>query len=670
MTRTTSVRPRGQSPLRSVSGVFPAIACLCFAAAGCSGATPKGALGARSDASPSTGPLVPTEFKDDAAVVTALREYYTKYEYRIPMRDGVHLFTSVYAPKDRSQTYPILMTRSPYSASPYGTDRYPEGERARRWHHLKSFVHEGYILVTQDVRGAYMSEGTFVDVRPHATRKGEIDESTDAYDTIDWLVKNVPANNGKVGMWGISYPGFYAAQGAIDAHAALKAVSPQAPVTEWFLGDDFHHNGAFFVSAAFDFFSSYGKPRPAPLKKRSDGFEHEADAYDFFLDLGPLPNANARHLEGKIPFWNELLQHGTRDEYWRARDPRSHYKNAKPAIMTVGGWFDAEDLFGALETYHSFERQSPGANNTLVMGPWRHGGWAGDGDRLGDVAFGAKTSDFYREKIEFPFFQRYLKGAHVSPPPEAWVYETGTNAWQRYPSWPPPGVKSVFIPFHAHGKLSTAPVGAKEDESGLDAYVSDPKKPVPYRADVGAVIDEDYMTDDQRFASRRPDVLTYEMAALDDDVTLAGPIEASLWVSTTGTDADFVVKLIDVYPSDFPDPTPNPRSVHMGGYQQLVRAEIMRGKFRNGFDKPAPFIPGEPALVRFTLPDTFHTFRAGHRIMVQVQSSWFPLADRNPQTFTDIYRATEADFRAATHEIHRTPAMPSGIKVGLLRGKI
>ncbi|WP_394823284.1 CocE/NonD family hydrolase [Pendulispora albinea] len=663
---------------------------LCLFTAACGAASPSAVAEPRK-AESAESPLIAAQLADNTDIARALREHYTKYDYLVPMRDGVRLYTTFYVPKDKSRTYPILLKRTPYAVKPYGSDHYPNADEPRLMEGIAPSVHflrEGYILVRQDVRGRFMSEGTFVDVRPRATKKGEIDESTDTYDTIDWLVKNVPSNNGKAGLWGISYPGFYAAQGAIDAHPALKAISPQAPVTEWFIGDDWHHQGAFMLGDAFDFYVNFGKSRPKPTKKVVPWFDYDSgDIYEFFLALGPLSNANTRYLENQVSFWNDLMQHGTRDDFWKARDPRPHYKNVRPAIMTVGGWFDAEDAFGALETYRTFERQNPGANNTLVMGPWSHGGWARmDGDRLGDIGFGAKQSLFYREQIEFPFFQRYLKGKSVAPPPEAWAFETGTNTWQRFAAWPPAEAKPVFISFQDGGKLSASPAaaatgtgaaGARANAAGaanatelFDAYVSDPAKPVPYRDRVSSRIDHDYVVEDQRFASRRPDVLTYSTGVLEGDVTLVGPIEASLWVSTTGTDADFVVKLIDVYPSDYPDPTPNPTGVHMGGYQQLVRGEVMRGKFRNSYENPAPFKPGEPTLVRFTTPDTFHTFRAGHRIMVQVQSSWFPLVDRNPQTFTDIYRATEADFRAATHRVYRAPAMPSGIKVGLLRGKL
>jgi putative CocE/NonD family hydrolase len=610
-------------------------------------------------------PLIDDPVKDAKAAEEAIAAHYTKYVHKIPMRDGVKLHTHVYVPKDRSRSYPIMLQRTPYSVRPYGVDNYP-GRRHRRsigkFAPSLDFIRDGYIFVHQDVRGRMMSEGEFVDVRP--ITPGGVDESTDAWDTVDWLVKNVPANNGKVGVWGISYPGFYAAQAAVNAHPAIKAVSPQAPVTDWFIGDDFHHNGAFFLADAFAFYSSFGKPRKKPTTRWKWGFEYDSgDAYDFYLDLGPLPNANKRHLEGKIAFWNDLMAHGTLDAFWKARNPRPHYKNVKPAVMTVGGWFDAEDLFGALATYRAFETQSPGADNVLVMGPWAHGDWARNGGhRHGEVEFGQQTSPFYQEEIELRFFQRHLKNRKSHTYPEAWIFETGTNMWHRHAKWPPTDAKPATYYFTSEGGLSTTPPSAAE---GFDAYTSDPDKPVPYQEDVSLRIDKSYMSADQRFASRRPDVLVFQTDVLESDVTLAGPLEAELWVSTTGTDADFIVKLIDVYPPDYDNPQPNPKGIRMGGYQQLVRGEVMRGKFRNSFEKPEPFVPGEPVLVKLSLPDVAHSFRTGHRIMVHVQSSWFPLVDRNPQKFTDIYAAKASDFQKATVRVYRNKDKPSGLRVTL-----
>ncbi len=622
-------------------------------------------------------PLVRYAVESDADAARAIREHYTKYEHKIAMRDGVKLFTAVYVPKDASRSWPIMLHRTPYSVRPYGADSYPtvaEPRVVRRFAPSFAFIREGFVFVQQDVRGKNMSEGTFVDVRPHAQKPGEIDESTDAFDTIDWLVKHVPSNNGKVGVWGISYPGFYAAQSAIDAHPALRAVSPQAPVTDWFMGDDFHHNGAFFLADSFDFEAAFGKARPKPVKKTKwEGVEHDvADVYDFFLGMGPLSNANARYLEGKIAFWNEMMAHPNRDAYWLARDPRPHYRDSKPAIMTVGGWYDAEDPWGPLWTYGAFEKQRPKNENVLVMGPWKHGGWARtDGDRVGDVTFGQKTSLRFREEIELPFFRRHLKGKVGAPLAEATIFETGTNTWQSYATWPPPSAKKTPLFFHARGRLDTSPPASGEDEAGADSFPSDPAKPVPYRGKSGTELDHDWVTDDQRFAARRPDVLVYTTEELTEDVTTTGPLEASILFATTGTDADVVVKLVDVHPEDAPDPDPNPNGIKMAGYQQLVRAEVMRARFRDGFDVPKPMRPNEPALVRFALPDVAHSFRSGHRIMVQVQSTWFPLVDRNPQSFVpSIYEAKADDFRVATHKVMRTPAMASKIELSLTRGSI
>ena len=578
-----------------------------------------------------------------------VKAHYTKYEFRVPVRDGVRLFTTVYVPKDASKTYPILLQRTPYGVGPYGVDQYEEnlGPSPR-------FGREGYIVAYQDVRGCYLSEGTFEDVRPEKPDKSgkEVDESSDTFDTIDWLAKHVDGNNGKVGMWGVSYPGFYAAAGLVDAHPALKAVSPQAPLVDWFLGDDTHHNGAFFLQQEFNFDAVFGLQRPGPSTKANPRFDHGTpDAYAFFLDLGPLPNADARYFHGTRKFWGDVMRHGTYDAFWKARALWPHLKDVRPAVMTVGGWFDAEDLFGALKTYRSIEANRPGSENVLVMGPWSHGGWGhGPGDRLGPVAFASKTAEFYRESIEFPFFERHLKGKGDGASPEAWVFETGRNAWHRHDAWPPKSARAKSLYLLGGGKLGFS---APDDDGGYDEFVSDPARPVPYTNTVGIGAPPTYMVEDQRFASRRPDVLVYRTEPLADDLTVAGPVGVSLRASTTGTDSDFVVKMIDVYPDDTADPEPNPSGVRLGGFQQLVRGDVMRGKFRKNFESPEPFTPGEPADVPFTMPDVYHTFRAGHRVMVQVQSSWFPLVDRNPQTFVDIYRAREADFRKATQRIYR-----------------
>jgi uncharacterized protein len=582
---------------------------------------------------------------------------YTKYEFKIPMRDGVRLFTAVYVPKDDSKPYPFMMTRTPYSVGPYGVDLYKDNLG------LSPLMgKEGYIFVYQDVRGRWMSEGEFVNMRPHKpTKTGkEIDESTDTYDTIDWLVKNVPNNNGKCGLGGISYPGFYSAAGMIDAHPALKAVSPQAPVTDWFVGDDFHHNGAFFLPHAFNFMANFGKPRPEPTTKFNYlRFEHDStDAYDFFLKMGPLANADYKYFKGEIAFWKEIMAHGSYDEFWQSRNIRAHLKEIKPAVLTVGGWQDAENLFGALEVYRNVEAMSPkNPQNLLVMGPWVHGGWSrGDGDSLGPVKFNAKTTPHYQQHIELPFFEHHLKGKTPYQPAKAMIFETGTNRWRKFDAWPPKEAKPVKFYFQAEETLGDAPLTDAKNE-----FVSDPAKPVPYifKHDIGMM--KEYMVADQRFAAARPDVLTYQTPPLETDRTFAGAMDVELHVATTGTDADWCVKLIDVYPNTFPDPDPNPTGVKLGGYQQLVRGELFRGKFRTGFDKPTPFVAGEPAVVKFRLPDIAHTFRPGHRIMIQVQSSWFPLVDRNPQKFCDIYTAKESDFQKATHTLFHGKGKPSSV---------
>jgi putative CocE/NonD family hydrolase len=596
-----------------------------------------------------------------AADQAYLKEHYTKFEYQIPMRDGVKLFTAAYVPKDASRSYPMLLQRTPYGLRPYGASNYPTPRGP-----LKYYAKEGFIFIYQDVRGRNASEGQFVHVRPHQAAKGpkEIDESTDTYDTIDWLVKHVPLNNGNVGLQGISYPGFYSAAGMIDAHPALKSVSPQAPVTDWFVGDDFRHNGALYLAHAFRFLSFFGQPLTKPTRQSPVPFDFATpDGYEFYLNLGPLDEVQERHFEKDVIFWNELHEHGTYDDFWKERTILPHLKNVRPAVMTVGGWFDAEDLFGPLAVYRANEAQSPGAYNTLVIGPWSHGAWhGGDGERLGHLAFHQKTADFYRRSIELPFLKHFLKGGEKPELPEAYVFETGTNQWRKYASWPPKSVVEKTLFFHPGGKLGFEPP-AKGDAADFDEYVSDPAKPVPFIPNTAIGMTDEHMVDDQRFAASRPDVLVYVSEPLEEDFTIAGPISPKLFVSTTGTDADWVVKLIDVYSGDYPNPDPNPTGVQMGGYQQLVRGEVMRGKFRDSFEKPEPFEPGKVTKVEYVMPDAYHTFRRGHRIMVQVQSSWFPLVDRNPQKFMDIYHAKAGDFQKATQRVYRSAESPSQVRV-------
>jgi uncharacterized protein len=596
-----------------------------------------------------------------------VRGHYTKSEQMIPMRDGIKLFTVIYSPKDSSQKYPIMLNRTPYSAGPYGKDAYKPAIGPS-----VAMAQEGYIFVYQDVRGRWMSEGDFIDARPYnPSKKGkQVDESSDTYDTIEWLIKNISNQNGRAGQWGISYPGFYTSMGIIDAHPALVAASPQAPVGDWFIGDDWHHHGAFFLVDSFNFYSYIGQPRPKPTSEAPPRFNHGTpDGYRFFLEMGPLANANRKYFKNEIGFWNDLMKHGVYDDFWKARCVMPHLKKVKPAVLVVAGWFDAEDLYGTLNSYRAIEQENPGISNRLVMGPWCHGCWAReDFSSLGSIQFGSNTSGYYQEKIEKVFFDHYLKDKGSLDLPEASTFLTGANVWKSYDQWPPKTVEQKALYFQANGALSFDP--PKGGGEAFDEYISDPNKPVPYipyisngRGQVG------YMIEDQRFAAVRPDVLTYETEPLTDDVTIAGPITAELYVSTTGTDADFVVKLIDVLPNNAPNPDPNPKGVQMGGYQMLVRGDVMRAKFRNSYEKPEPLVSNRPTKVSFLLQDVHHAFIKGHKIMVQVQSSWFPLVDRNPQKFVDIYNATDADFQKATQRVYRSGALVSHLKVGVMRGK-
>ena len=610
-----------------------------------------------------------TGFSQEAAPdANRVKERYTKYEYRIPMRDGVRLFTAVYVPKDASQAYPFLLTRTPYSVGPYGSDNYP-----RSLGPSEHFEKEGFIFVYQDARGRYESEGQFSQVRPFQPNKRgpkDIDESTDTYDTIDWLLKNVPNNNGRVGMIGISQPGFHVAASMMDAHPALKAVSPQAPTADYYMGDDVYHNGAFMLAANFEFYGFF-LPRlgkPAPPKARA-GFDFGTpDGYEFFLHMGPLAESNKKYFNGEAAYWQEIVDHTSYDAFWQQRSLWKFMTNVKPAVLNVGGWFDAEDPMGPLHTYRAVEKNNPGTPNSLVMGPWCHGCWTrGEGEKLGNLNFGVKTSAYFREQIQFPFFMRYLKDKPFDMP-EAWMFVTGLNEWRKSDQWPPKNLQPLTFYLHADGRLNNQAPG-ESTERAFDEYLSDPNKPVPYLGYTVMGMTRDYMTEDQRFAASRTDVLTYETEPLDADMTIAGTIKIDLHVSTTGTDSDFIVKVIDVYPGTYPTPVlpqgqPVPANhVMMGGYQQLVRGEPFRAKFRNSFAKPEPMTPGKPAEISFELPDVYHSFRTGHKLMVQIQSSWFPLVDRNPQKFMEIPKATSADYQKATQLIYRSRNLASSITV-------
>ncbi|HTY37178.1 MAG TPA: CocE/NonD family hydrolase, partial [Bacteroidota bacterium] len=520
------------------------------------------------------------------------------------------------------------------------------------------------VFVYQDVRGRFMSEGKFVDLRPYNPAKGskdDIDETTDTYDTVDWLVKNLPHNNGRVGITGISYPGFYTTMGTIDAHPAVKATSPQAPIADPFIGDDEHHNGAFFLAQDFGFYMFFGYPRPSLTTKMVFNFGPRVpDVYSFFLSMGPLSNANKLYFKDSVAMWTKMMEHETLDDFWKPMLVSPHLKNIKPAVMTVGGWFDQEDMLGPLLTYKSIEKNNPGIANSLVMGPWFHGEWnRDDGDHLGDLRWGSKTSLWFRENVQLPFFNYYLKGKGEAPKGEAIVFETGTNVWHQLDAWPPKGAKEKNIYLQPGGKLSFE--SPKSGAAEYSEYISDPSRPVPVTREIRSEIAREILSEDQRFASYRPDVLTFKGDRLASDVTIAGPIVASLEVSTSGTDSDWIVKLIDVFPDDSAGVAKS--GVPLGGYQMLVRGDVMRGKFRESMSHPVPFVPNKVTHVEFEMRDVLHCFKAGHRIMVQVQSSWFPLVDRNPQTFVNIRTAVESDFQKATERVYHSSSHPTSLKV-------
>lgn len=605
----------------------------------------------------------------DSAWVT---KNYTKTETQITMRDGKKLFTCIYAPKNiSSEKHPILMMRTPYSCAPYGKDLFSPRLYTTNW---TNYLRENYIIIMQDVRGKFMSEGEFVDVRPfNANKKGkEFDEASDSYDAIEWLVKNVPNNNGNVGVFGISYPGFYSTMAALSNHPALKAVSPQAPVTDWFIGDDFHHNGAFALMDGFSFYSSFGKPRPKPTTKGAKGFTFpEKDNYSFYLKQGALKNYK-KLLGDSIAFWNEMMNHPNLDDWWKVRNARVGCKDVKPAMLTVGGTFDAEDCYGAWNLYKAIEKQSPKTNNKLVMGPWVHGGWhRGEGTHLGNVRFGSKTSEYYQKNIELPFFESHLRNKGTANTiAEATIFFSGENNWKNLESWPPKNLENKIIYLNENQKLSFQ---KSNSSNSFSQYTSNPNKPVPYTEDVHSQRTREYMDDDQRFAARRTDVLVFETENLTEDITLAGTVIADLKVSLSTSDADFVVKVIDVFPDNFKyDSTycchdKNWNETEMAGYQMLVRGEIMRGKFRNSFEKPEAFTPNKIETVKFELPDVAHTFKKGHKLMIQIQSSWFPIFDRNPQQFLDIYKCDDKDFILSDIKVFHQSEAASAIVLPILK---
>lgn len=594
-----------------------------------------------------------------------LVENYTKTEVQITMRDGVKLFTIIYSPKDETKKYPILLNRTPYSIAPYDTVM---GFQFRRGL-FPQFLREGFIFVFQDVRGRFMSEGKFQHMTPFIANKKsnyDVDESSDAYDTMEWLNNNIKNSNGRVGMWGISYPGFYTSCAAINAHPTLKCVSPQAPIADWFF-DDVYHHGAFFLSSMFSFIAAMDIPQKQPYKDWMKSYnKNTSDGYNFYKNLEPLSKVKTNYFGDSIAFWNEIIAHPNYDCFWKERNILPNLKNIKPAVLVVGGWYDAEDLYGTFKTYQSIEKQSPGNDNRIVIGPWFHGGWArADGDYLGNVWFEQKTSLFYRDSIELPFFNYYLKDKGEYNIAEATMFVTGENQWRSFKQWPPENVANKKLYFHENGKLSFKPVQKTEQE--YDEFISDPSKPIPDTEAIYMGMTKEYMTDDQRFAARRPDVLVFETNTLTENITMAGPIMARLKVSTSHTDADWIVKLIDVYPSDA---TNNPHTLigkHMSDYQQMVRSEVIRGRFRKSYEKPEPFSPGLVEEVNLQMQDVLHCFKKGHKVMVQIQSSWFPMVDLNPQNYVDnIFYAETSDFVKASHRVYHSSDDSSFIEFGVI----
>ncbi len=592
-------------------------------------------------------------------------QHYNKAEYHIEMRDGTMLYTVVYSPKDTSKEYPILMKRTPYSCRPYGADKFPKSLGPSKF-----LMEDKYIFVYQDVRGRWMSDGSYDNMRPHVADKKsdkDIDESSDTYDTIDWLLKNIKNHNGNVGQWGISYPGFYTTAGAVEAHPAMKASSPQAPIADFYF-DDFHHQGAYLLSyfratAVFGY-QKEGRTTESWYPRIDLG---TPDQYKFFLEMGSLKNGDKYFGEDNF-FWQQLKNHPDYDEFWQKRSIIPHLNNINHAVMTVGGWFDAEDLYGPLTTYKTIEQNNPNTYNTIVMGPWSHGNWARErgSQYVGNIYFGDSISTFYQKNIERPFFTYHLKGGESPNLPDAYLFDTGKKEWKKFDKWPVATSKKSKLYLHEKGKLAFDK--APEQTESFSDYISDPAKPVPYSEDIKVVFTpRKFMTDDQRFAGRRPDVLVFQTDILEEDITLGGELLAKLKVATTGTDADWIVKIIDVHPSDHENYPDNPKHIKMGDYEMLVRSEVIRGRYRNSFSKPEPFVPNEVTAVDLKLQDVLHTFKKGHRIMIQIQSTWFPYIDRNPQKYVDnIFYANEEDFIKATHKVFHDKENSTYLEVEIL----
>ena len=575
----------------------------------------------------------------------------------IPMRDGVHLNTKIFVPREHAGPLPFILKRTPYGVA---------GSAGNFTSYMKDLAADGYIFVFQDIRGRFGSEGRFVMQRP-ARAPGDstaIDEGTDTYDTIDWLLANVPGNNGRVGMLGISYDGWTTVMGALEPHPALKAISPQASPADMWLGDDFHHNGAFRLSYGFEYAAMM------ETSKETEQFAFDRyDTYDWYLSLGSLAHVNERVLNGKIPTWNDYVAHPDYDAFWQRQTMIPHIRSVQVPTLNVGGWWDQEDFYGPLSIYEELEKHDAKGLNYLVVGPWNHGGWARrPGDALGPIPFGSATSEYFLAKVQAPWFAYWLKDEGKLDLPEALTFEAGSNTWKRWDSWPPKReTEQTPLYLRANGRLSFEAPSAGEADP-FDAYVSDPAHPVPYRhrpvqATYGPGSQwRTWLVEDQRFVDDRADVLSWESDVLGGDVTIAGEVVADLFASTSGTDGDWIVKLIDVYPESYPE------NWELAGYQLMVSNEVFRGRYRDGFERPQPIVPDSVLHYSWSLHTQDYTFRAGHRIMVQVQSTWFPIIDRNPQKFVpNIFRASDADFQPARIRVYRDPTHPSHVTVPVVR---
>jgi putative CocE/NonD family hydrolase len=585
---------------------------------------------------------------------------YDRKEAMIPMRDGVKLHTVIFTPKGQTEALPFLLERTPY-----GVGDYPSPEKIA---YVKDMAEEGYIFVYQDIRGRYGSEGQYVMQRFRRERKDPkaIDESTDTYDTFDWLLRQVPNNNGKGGMYGISYNGWTTVMGAIDPHPALKAVSEQATPADMFLGDDFHHNGAFRLSYAFEYAFMEEISKVDSLFPFSN-----YDTYEWYLRLGPLSNVNKNYFFNKLPSWNNFVLHPNYDDYWKKQALAQLLDSPRVPVLNVAGWWDQEDFYGPVKAFETWKKQDRHHYDHLVAGPWNHGGWArGPGSKLGNVSFDSATGDYFRKNIQAPWFAWYLKGKGDGKFAEAITFQTGSNAWKTYDSWPPREAKRKSLYFRAGGKLSFDKAGPAAGQEEYDCYVSDPMHPVPYR---NRPIEETYgpgsrwytwLTEDQRFVQNRGDVLSWETDTLREDLTVTGALVAKLYAATSGSDADWIVKLIDVYPEQYP------KEPKMAGYEFMIANDVFRGRFRTSFEKPEPIVPGKVEEYNVDLHTQDHVFRKGHKIMVQVQSTWFPIIDRNPQKFVpNIFDAKEGDFQVATQKIYRSAAAASRVELSVIEGR-